>query len=152
MDHILARKNLDRRVAPLRQTDALTRPPRGWVRAVRDALGMTTAQLASRMGVSQPRVSTIEKGETHDTITLATLRQAAEALDCTLVYALVPRTSLEEIVRGRAEIQAGAQLARMNHTMRLEDQALTADDLAAQRRRLVEELLASDPRRLWDER
>src|SRR5215217_3554600 len=111
--HQIARRRLDARLSPLRESDALTRPPRGWVRAIRDALGMTTGQLAQRLGVSQPRVSDIEKRETHDTITLETLRKTAEALNCTLVYALVPNQPLEQMARERARMIAEAQIARM---------------------------------------
>jgi predicted DNA-binding mobile mystery protein A len=83
----LARQNLDHRLSPLRKTGDLTRPPRGWIKAIREALGMTTAQLAERLGVSQPRVAQLEKSEAEDSITLRTLRRAAESLGCTLVYA-----------------------------------------------------------------
>lgn len=147
----LARKHLDRQLASDRDRLMLARPPRGWIRAIRDALGMSTAQLAARLGVSQPRVVDIERRETQDAITLSTLRKAAEALDCTLVYALVPNRSLDETVRERAGKLADARLGRVHHTMRLEDQALGPDDLASERERLVEDLLRGDPRRLWDE-
>ena len=72
----LARKHLDRRLLPLQKTDDFVRPPRGWIKAIREALGMTTAQLAARIGVTQTRVSRIEKDEVGDAITLKTLRQA----------------------------------------------------------------------------
>ncbi len=147
----LARKHLDQRLAPLRENDPFRRPPRGWLRAIRDALGITTAQLARRMDLSQPRISNIEKGEVRNTVTLDTLRKAAEALDCTLVYALVPNKPLDDILRDRAWRVADAQLDRANNTMRLEDQALTPDDLADERDRLVADLLRGDPRRLWDD-
>src|SRR5262249_45646926 len=117
----LARKQLDRRLAPLLKAEALARPPRGWIRAIRDALGMTTAQLAHRIGVSQPRVVRLEKSEIEDSVTLATLRQAAEALDCALVYAFLPKQPLEELVRERARQLAEKQLARTHHSMRLEN-------------------------------
>ncbi len=64
----------------------LARPHRGWVKAIREALGMTTAQFAQRMGVSQPRTTELEQAEIEDKITLGTLRRAAEAMNCTLVY------------------------------------------------------------------
>lgn len=147
----LARKHLDRRLASLRSGDALTRPPRGWVRAIRDALGMTTRQLAKRMHISQSTVTGLEKGEMHDSVSLRTLRNAAEALNCTLVYALLPNVSLEETVRDRARQMAEGQLARTNHTMSLENQALTARDLATERDRLADELMRGDSTRLWDE-
>jgi predicted DNA-binding mobile mystery protein A len=121
------------------------------VRAIRDALGMTTGQLASRIGVDQSRITKLERAEIEDAVTIRTLRQAAEALGCTLVYALIPNPSLDEQVRVRAEDIADRELARAHHTMRLEDQALTQGDLKQERERLVSTLLNGNPRRLWDE-
>jgi predicted DNA-binding mobile mystery protein A len=146
----LARKNLERRLAPLRKTNDLVRPPRGWIKAIREALGMTTAQLAERIHLSQPRVPQLEKAEIEDSVTLKSLRQAAEGLDCTLVYALVPNRPLDEMLRQRAQKIADEQLARTHHTMKLENQALGSRELKAERERLIDELLRGDPRRLWD--
>lgn len=145
----LARKHLERRLAPLRAAD-LARPPRGWIRALRDALGMTATQLAARIGVSQPRIAGLEKAEVSGNVTLATLREAAEGLDCTLVYAFVPNAPLDEMLRERARAAADLQLARTHHTMMLENQALEPADLRAERERLVEDMLRGDLRRLWD--
>ena len=148
---ILARKHLERRFAQVRTISGFTRPTRGWVRAIRDALGMTTRQLAARLGRAQSNVIAIEKNEAADAISLSLLRQAAEALDCTLVYALVPNRSLDEILRERAAKLADRQLTYANHTMALENQALDPKSLADERERLIEELLRGNPTRLWDE-
>lgn len=147
----LARKHLDERLTPLRESAEFVRPPRGWVRAIRDALGMTTGQLAKRIGVDQSRITKLEHAEVEGSVTLKTLRQAAEGLDCTLVYAFVPNPSLEELVRARAAEIADRELARVDHTMRLENQALTPRDLKQERERLVSALLTGNPRRLWDQ-
>ena len=147
----LARKHLDERLTPLRESAEFVRPPRGWVRAIRDALGMTTGQLAKRIGVDQSRINQLERAEIEGSVTLKTLRQAAEGLGCTLVYAFVPDPSLDELVRQRAEEIADRELARVDHTMRLENQALNRHDLKQERARLVAALLAGNPRRLWDE-
>lgn len=147
---ILARKSLDRRLAPLRG-ELLITPPSGWIKAIREALGMTAEQLARRMGVVQSRVSTLEKAESTGTPTLKSLRQAAEAMDCVLVYAIVPRTSLDQIVRDQAMKKADTELARHHHTMRLENQAMTKADLATERQRLVADMLAGSLRRVWDD-
>lgn len=147
----LGRKHLERRLAPLRDRQDLLRPPRGWLRAVRDALGMTTRQLARRMGKVQSAVVDMEKSEARDSISLATLRQAAEALDCTLVYALVPNRPIDDILRARAAEVAGQHLARASHTMALENQSLGSADQEAERQRLVDELLRGSPARLWDD-
>lgn len=144
----LARKHLERRLSALRALD-MTRPPKGWVRALRDALGMTAVQLAERLGAVQSRITALEQAETSDAITLRSLRQAAEALDCTLVYALVPKRPIEDVLRARAIEVADEQLARTHHSMRLEDQALDPRDLGAAREALINELV-HDPRRLWE--
>jgi len=146
----IARRQLDRRLAPLRTAEGLTQPPRSWVRAIRDALGMTSTQLAQRLGISQPRVPRLERAERDGSVTLATLRRAAEAMDCTLAYAFIPNKPLEDIVRERAGKLADELLARTHHTMKLENQPLLHSDLKAERERLVAELLSGDPTRLWD--
>ena len=146
----LARQQLDRRFAALPKANDFARAPRGWIKAIREALGMSTTQLAKRLNVAQTRVSQIEKAETESAIRLQTLKQVAEALDCTLVYALVPNRPLEEMVRGRAAQIADLQLARTNHTMKLENQGLGSPALLAERERLIRLLLEGEPRRLWE--
>lgn len=148
----LARKHLDEVLALYRTAAGMPRPPRGWVRAIRDALGMSSRQLAARMGLKQPTITALEKGEEMETVSLKTLRQAAEALNCQLVYALVPKATLEETVNTRARALADEQLARMHHTMRLENQALRARDLADERERIAQSLLDGRASRLWEDK
>ncbi len=145
-----AARALDMRLTLVRN-GSVDRPPRGWLRAIRDALGLTTKQFAKRLGVSQPRVVALEKGEMEETVTLASLRRAAEALDCRLVYAFVPDRPLVETLRARVEEVADAQMARLHHTMRLENQALTITDQRRQRENLIDALFRGSPRRLWDD-
>lgn len=147
---ILARKSLDRRLATLRG-EPLLAPPNGWIKAIREALGMTTRQLAARMGAAPSRVTTIEKAEVTGSTTIKTLREAAEAMNCTLVYAIVPTSTLDDILRDQAAKKADVELARYHHTMRLENQAMDKRDLAAERERLVSDMLAGSLRRVWDE-
>jgi predicted DNA-binding mobile mystery protein A len=145
-------RHLDKRFTGLRRLAQSPRPPKGWLRAIRDALGMTTAQFARRLGVSQPRIIELEQSEVSGSVTLNTLQRAAEALGCRLVYALIPEKPLAETVRERTELIAERQLKAVEQTMRLEDQsvkdATAAKDL---RRQFVEELLRR-PARLWDEK
>jgi predicted DNA-binding mobile mystery protein A len=147
---VLGRGVLDSQFADLRKAKPITFPGGGWIRAIRETLGMTTGQLARRIGVSQPRVSAIEKAEATGSITLKTLRLAAEGLNCTLVHVLLPNEPLEAMVRERAERIATEQVRRTHQTMTLENQALEASPLKKERDRLVDELLRGDPRRLWD--
>jgi len=144
--------HLDRQFSDLRPPLTSERPPRGWLRAVRDALGMTTTQLARRLGVSQPRIVELEQAEQSGSVTLNSLRRAADALGCRVVYALVPDRPLGDVVRERAALVADKQLAYVRHTMLLENQSVDdkrADD--ALREELIEQLLRK-PARLWDEK
>src|SRR6266849_5742373 len=111
-------RHLDKRFASLRPLTENARPPKGWLRAIRDALGMTSAQFARRLGVSQPRIIELEQSEVSGGVTLNTLQRAAEALGCRFVYALVPEQPLEDTVRARAKLIAARQLAAVEHTMR----------------------------------
>lgn len=144
-------RHLDKRLTALRPLVGGSRPPKGWLRAVRDALGMTTAQLAHRMGVTQPRIIELEKSEVTGNVTLHSLQRAAEALGCRVVYTLVPDRPLADVVRNRAERLAEKQLAAVRHTMGLEDQAVKDKRANKELRdQFVEELLRR-PARLWDE-
>jgi predicted DNA-binding mobile mystery protein A len=117
-----ARTRLDERLASVRRQGDLQPPPKGWVRAIRDALGMSGAQLAQRIGVTAQTIDSLEKSETAGTLQLKNLRRLAEAMDCTLVYALVPNRPLTQMVNERAREIALYDLSRVAHTMRLEAQ------------------------------
>jgi predicted DNA-binding mobile mystery protein A len=145
----LARKSLDRKLTPLRE-ERLAPPPRGWTKAIRESLGMTTRQLAERMSVAPSRVSTIEKAETTGAITLKTLRETAEAMNCELVYAFVPSKPLDQILYDQAERKVRNELVHLNHTMRLENQAVAHEELEEQKRRIIAEYLTHFSRRLWE--
>jgi predicted DNA-binding mobile mystery protein A len=145
-------RHLDKRFATLRPLIRNPRPPKGWLRAVRDALGMTTAQLARRIGVTQPRIIELEKAEISGTVTFHSLQRAAEALGCQVIYALVPNRPLAEVVRARAELIAEKQLVSVRHTMSLEDQTVQDKEANKElRQQFVQELLRK-PARLWDEK
>ena len=146
----LARKNLERRLAPLRELQ-LTVPPRGWMRAIREALGMSSRQLAARMNAAPSRIPAIEKAEVTGSTTIRTLREAAAAMNCTFVYAFVPTKPLDDILRDRAVQKAGDDIARLDHTMRLENQALQQTDLNDEQRRTIDLLLAGSLGRLWEQ-
>ena len=145
-------RHLDARFAALRPLLRIQRPPKGWLRAIRDALGMTTKQFAGRLGVSQPRIVELEQSEVSGSVTLNTLQRAAEALGCRLVYVLVPDKPLADTVRDRAEFVARQRQAAVEQTMRLEDQSVKGKAASAGlRRQFVEELMRR-PARLWDDK
>lgn len=78
---------------------------------------MTAAQLGERMKIAQPTVTELEKAEVESRITLGSLERAAEAMGCTLVYALVPRRPLEEMVQDRARQIADEMVAGKIQTL-----------------------------------
>ena len=125
----LARRALERRLAPWRALKpSSTAPPAGgWVRAIRDVLGMSAAELATRMGVTQVAVTKLEASERAGGARLATLTRAANALGCDLVYAFVPRASLEDQIRAQAERVLMRDFDSVANSMRLEDQVVSGD-------------------------
>lgn len=142
-------QQMDAQLATWRQAKLSPRPNGGWVRAIRQSLGMSAAALARRLGMSQAGVSKLESAEAADAITLATLRKLAQALDCELQYALVPRTSLTQQLQNRAETVAQERLSRVAHSMALEDQAVEASLTQIQLALASKELLNGARRELW---
>jgi len=124
---LIIRQQLDKTLAGLKAENTQV-PVKGWIRAIREALGMTGKQLAHRLKVSQPRIPRLEQDELAGSVTIKTMQQAAEALDCTFVYALVPRTSLEDTLRGQARMVAQDRIERVAHSMLLEAQSLSAEE------------------------
>ena len=117
----LAIEQLDRATAPLRSTSRSI-PKTGWVRAIRTAIGMTSAQLGHRLGVTMQSLLESEKREATGDITLTQLRKIGEALNCDLYYVLVPRAPLSDMVKDRARQLATRDAEELAHSMALEDQ------------------------------
>jgi len=139
-DRRQAREVLDRRLAALGPASRYAVPRLGWIRAVRDALGMTAADVAAQIGVTGASVRAMEETEVTGGIRLSTLRRAAQAMDCTLVYAFIPNESLESTVEQQARWVLREQLGRSRQTMALEDQAgeVTASAAEAQLRAIAD--------------
>jgi predicted DNA-binding mobile mystery protein A len=143
------RLRLDERLAALKPTDRFDPPARKWVRAIRDALGMSGVQLARRLNIRPQSVEALERSEADGTIQLKTLRRVAEALDCTLVYALVPKNTLEASVDTRARMIALRALRRASHTMKLEAQETSDAKREEQVETYIKEVMKD--REIWNE-
>jgi predicted DNA-binding mobile mystery protein A len=144
-----ARQRLDERLLALKPEDRFHTPPKGWLRAIREAVGMSGVQFAKRLGIRPQSVDALEKSEATGAIQLKTLRRAAEALDCTLVYALVPNDSLSAMVDARARKLALHDLGRVAHSMKLEAQGTSDADLEARVAAYIRNVLKD--RDLWRE-
>lgn len=147
----LTTKQLDEAVSGLKPLKAVAVPPKGWVRAIRDAMGMSARQLAKRMGVQQQRIVRIEQDEKQGRVTLKTMQSVAEALDCEFVYGFVPKESLEHAIRNQARRVAAKRMSRSNQMMRLEAQELKPDEKKQVLDELADEIFNEMPRNLWDE-
>ena len=143
-----SRQSLETRFEGMRPVTRFKPPVRGWIKAIREALGMSAAQLAKRLKNSQPTVFAMEQSAMKGKIQLATLRRVAQALNCTLVYALVPNAPLETIVREQARKVAKRRMQSVEHSMLLEDQSVPAKDFEERIDALARDM---NPRALWDD-
>lgn len=126
-------------------------PKKGWIRVIREALGMSSYVLADRLGCTRANITSIERSEQKGTISLETLAEVAQALDCKLVYCLMPLESLDKILENQARALAKKRIKIVNHSMALEQQGLTSKQLQRQEDDLVQELLQGNPRKIWNE-
>lgn len=133
----------------LREARPPIRPGSGWVKAIRESLGMSASALARKLGVTPASITKLEKAEANEKITLASLRKLANALDCELQYTLVPRKSLEEILADRATLVARERLHPIAHSMILEDQSVEKSASEKQLQLLAKEILDGPRRNLW---
>lgn len=148
---LLRLEQLDRALAPYRDLADLPRPKLGWVRAIREALRMSSPQLAKRLQIKAAQsVEDMQKDEVNGAITLKTLGRLAEALNCQFVYAFVPRKPLHDILRDRATEIARTQVARVSHSMKLEEQGMSPESEQSALNRRVDRLLSGNPKKLWD--
>jgi len=147
----LIREQLDASLDRFRALGGVSPPQKGWIRAIRDALGMTAKQLACRVGVAQQAIARIERDELAGRVSIKTLRRVAEGLDCVFVYGFVPRSSLEATIRRQAQELAARRLARASQTMALEDQALSNEENSRVLAEMVDEIVDTVPSDLWSE-
>jgi predicted DNA-binding mobile mystery protein A len=134
---------LDRSLEPYHAAGKVSRPAKGWIHAIRQALGVSSGELARRLGTSRQLPLQLEKGEAEDRITLKSLRAVANALDCELVYALLPRAgTLHQLVEDRAHAEAQKRVLGVEHSMALENQAVGS----------IEEAVETETRRLVKKR
>lgn len=144
-------RQLDETLAVFRELGQ-ERPPReGWARAIREALGMSQRQLAERMEVSKTTVNSAERNEARGSIRLSSLEALANGLDCELVYALVPRRTLQATLASRAEELAGQLVNRVSSSMELEGQVVTDEENQRQIADLAADLLRDRSSGFWDD-
>lgn len=143
--------SLDQQLQGFKTASEISRPTKGWIQAVRKALGMSRRQLGERMSITSQSVGEIEQREEGGNITLNNLRQAGRALDLQLIYGFIPIDgSLAKTIEKRATELATEIVSRTHQTMVLEDQQLQQEQLRLQIQDLAQELIKTKPRHLWD--
>lgn len=148
---LLALTQVDRRLPQLRKgADEINgqTPHMGWIKGLRTALGMSERAFAKRLGVTYGAIQKLEQNERSGSITLDTLRRAANALDADVVYAIVPRQPLRKMIAARARELATSRVGPIAHSMALEDQKITVQQIARRIEELASEL-EKNPRDLW---
>lgn len=126
-------------------------PQEGWIRTMRNALGMSGAQLARKLKMSRAQISQAERNELSGAITLKSLQKMADAMGCRVVYTFVPEVPAREMVVRRAREKAQQLVSKADTHMALEKQSLSGKDREFEIERLQRELLDKMPSDLWND-
>ena len=122
------RRTLDNRLKKISKRQEFTVPNRGWIKSIREALGMSAADLGERMGITRQSVLTLEVSESDGRAGMDSLKRAAEAMECSFVYAFLPNSTLENILRKQIEKVVAERMRNVSHSMKLEDQSVELTD------------------------
>ena len=144
------RDQLDKKILPFRKAVEIGATSFGWIKAIREALGMSTTQLGQRVGIDQSRISRLENSEIDGNIKLSSLQKIARGLGMEFVYGFVPRSTLEEMVSNQARKIAMERMKRLNHTMALELQELSDEDKRSALKDMADKILIDNPKDLWN--
>jgi predicted DNA-binding mobile mystery protein A len=147
----LVREQLDNKLAPYRTLLTPTLPETGWIRMIREALGMSTSDLSKRTGIQQASLWRIENAELNGEFKLSTMKRIAEGLNMKFVYAFIPEKSLESLVQEQAKKIALERMHRLGITMRLENQQLSIDEQQKALKDMIEKVLIDESKDLWKE-
>lgn len=144
-------EQLDQKLHTFAETRKVIIPDRGWLNTIRTTLNMTMAQLGAKLNITRQGVKRIEESEANGTITLNSLKTAANAMDLKLVYALVPKSgNLNDLIDGKAEKLAKKIVLRTNQNMKLEDQGIGDEKIAKTIKELANEIKREMRKSLWD--
>ena len=144
-------EQLDQKLQPFSESGKVLVPERGWINTIRTTLNMTMAQLGAKLNITRQGVKRIEESEANRTITLNSLKDVANAMDLTLVYALVPKNgTINDLIQVKAEKLARRIVLRTNQNMKLEDQEIGDEKIAKTIKELADEIKREMRKSLWD--
>ena len=142
---VLQIRALDKKTSDLKSAKNIVLQSSGWIKTVREAIGMTVSQLAARLGVTQPRITKMESNE--DNLKLSTMKKAAEAMNCEFVYYFKPRTTFQNLVDEQAQKKAVEVLKTVNVNMALENQEIAEDEAVKD---FASDLINTKIKQIWD--
>lgn len=142
---VLQIRALDKKTFDLKSAKNIVPQPSGWIKTVREAIGMTVSQLAARLGVTQPRITKMESNE--DNLKLSTMKKAAEAMNCEFVYYFKPKTTFQNLVDEQAQKKAAEVLKTVNVNMALENQEIAEDEAVKD---FASDLINTKIKQIWD--
>lgn len=147
-----ARRQYERIVDRTAQQLRNIRQPKGggWLSLMRHALGMSGTHVAARAGVSRNAIYQAERNERDGAITIAQMRKLAEAMDAEFVYAVVPKGSVEDVIRAQALRKAESRVLRASAHMALESQSLPSEQTRQRIDSLAQVLVRDMPSDFWE--
>jgi XRE family transcriptional regulator, regulator of sulfur utilization len=145
-------KQLDETISRFNKLSSVPRPDKGWINTIRSSLGMSARILGERIGLSQPRIALIEKGEVDGSISIKTLEKAAHGLGCRVIFALIPEEGTLQEMREKQALKKARQINQYTeHHMALEEQTTGFDFKEQSIKNMVDEDLRKWPRNFWDD-
>jgi predicted DNA-binding mobile mystery protein A len=144
-------QQLNEKLAQLTDLQHVIVPPIGWIKAIRNGIGMSMEQLGKKLSITKQGVMDIEKREKEGAITIKSLQEIAKAMDMKLVYGFVPNEGdLEQMIETRAIEMAKKIVERTSNTMKLEDQANSKERIEKAIKERASEIINKTPKILWD--
>jgi predicted DNA-binding mobile mystery protein A len=144
-------QQLNEKLAQLTVLQHVIMPPIGWIKAIRNGIGMSMEQLGNKLSITKQGVMDIEKREKEGAVTIKSMQELAKALDLKFVYGFVPNAdSLEQMIETRALEIATKIVERTSTTMKLEDQANSKERIENAIKERASEIINKTPKILWD--
>lgn len=145
----LVREQLDQKIEKFRILNDVLQPAKGWIKTIREALDMSSTELAKRAKINQSRISRIEEAEKSGDLKLSTLNKMADSLGMKFVYGFIPNKSLEDMMYQQARKIAINRMNRVSHTMKLEDQELNSEQEEKALEDIIQKILIDPPKDFW---
>ena len=144
-------QQLNEKMDKLTVLQQIIMPPIGWIKAIRNGIGMSMEQLGKKLSITKQAVMDIEKREKEGAITIKSMQEIAKVIDMKFVYGFVPNAgSLEQMIETRSLEMATKIVQRTSTSMKLEDQVNSKERIEKAIKERAAEILNKTPKILWD--